>query len=76
MPEGGVCHRQSDLTYLFFSDNTSDQAQAKAMCFDCPVQFECLEYSIENAEKFGIFGGLLPSERKQVIRLRKEPPPS
>lgn len=46
------------------------------MCFDCLVQFECLEYSIESAEKFGIFGGLLPSERKQVIRLRKEPPPS
>jgi len=74
MPEGGVCHRQDDLTHLFFSDNTSEQNEAKAMCFDCAVQFECLEYAIENNEKFGIFGGLLQSERRSIIKLRDRPP--
>lgn len=76
MPEGGVCHRNNDLLALFYSDNTADQVAAKAMCFECSVQFECLEYAIENNEKFGIFGGTLPSERRTIIRLRKEPSPT
>ena len=74
MPEGGVCWKRGS-TDLFFSDNTADQSLAKAMCFECPVQFECLEYAIENNEKFGIFGGLLPSERRIIVRLRKESVP-
>lgn len=73
MPEGGTCWKTRN-TDLFFSDNTTDQTQAKALCFECPVQFECLEYAISNNEKFGIFGGTLPSERRTIIRLRKEAP--
>ena len=69
MPEGGTCHTRSDLTWMFFSDNTSDQSSAKAMCFECSVQLECLEYGME--EKFGIFGGLLPSERRLIIKNRE-----
>jgi len=72
----GVCFRRRRLLPLFFSDNTSEQNQAKRLCFRCPVQLECLEEALELQEKFGIFGGCLPSERAIILRTRKEPPPT
>lgn len=70
----GVCFRRRPLLPLFFSDNTNDQNVAKAMCFRCPVQFECLEGALRRKEKFGIFGGVLPGDRTKILNLRKEAP--
>lgn len=41
-------------------------AQVKAVCSLCPVSAECLAYAINNDEQHGIWGGLLPKERKKV----------
>ena len=57
---------------MFFSDNTADQNAAKRLCFRCPVQFECLEYGM--AERFGIWGGLLPSQRSSLLRIYEQRP--
>jgi len=35
--------------------------EAKRVCRSCEVQAECLEYALENDERFGIWGGC-PSE--------------
>lgn len=69
-PGEGVCYATPSILPLFFSDSTEEQRQAKALCFECPVQIECLEYALRNRERFGIFGGLLPSERKQILKTR------
>ena len=44
--------------------------RAKAICRACSVQSECLEFAIENSEKFGIWGGLSERERRRIKRQR------
>lgn len=53
---------------LFFPDDTArDQiATAKAICGECHMKSECLEYAIAGRMKYGIFGGMTPSERENV----------
>jgi WhiB family redox-sensing transcriptional regulator len=41
---------------------------AKAICAECPVRAECLDYAIRNAEKFGVWGGLSERERRSLRR--------
>ncbi len=52
----------------FFPQKGGSTKEAKRICGVCPVQEECLEYSLENEERFGIWGGMSERERR---RLRK-----
>jgi len=57
---------------LFFPELGHDRdvpKMAKAICADCPVRSECLEYGIH--ERFGIWGGLAIKERRVVLALRR-----
>lgn len=36
---------------------------ARALCDRCPVKNECFSYATEADERWGIWGGTLPSER-------------
>jgi WhiB family transcriptional regulator, redox-sensing transcriptional regulator len=44
---------------------------ARALCSECPVQPQCLTYSLEVAESHGIWGGLNELERKRLLRRRR-----
>lgn len=46
-------------------------ALSKKLCGQCPIQMLCLEYALEAREKHGIWGGLLPTEREEMIRRRR-----
>lgn len=52
---------------LFFSELASKVAKAKAICASCPVASKCLDFALSEDVEFGIFGGLTPSERKELI---------
>lgn len=39
-------------------------SRARAVCRRCPVQTECLRYSLETAQKHGIWGGTDEDERR------------
>jgi hypothetical protein len=39
---------------------------AKAICVQCPVRRECLEYADQNDIREGIYGGMTPVERGKV----------
>jgi hypothetical protein len=44
-------------------------AEAKAICWGgCPVRAECLQWAMENNERYGVWGGYTEQERH---RLRK-----
>lgn len=43
------------------------EGSAKAICHDCPVEDDCLEYAIRIREPHGIWGGRNESERRQMI---------
>ena len=45
----------------FFPEKGGSTREAKRVCRSCEVRAECLEYALENDERFGIWGGL--SER-------------
>ncbi|MDH4144083.1 MAG: WhiB family transcriptional regulator [Acidimicrobiia bacterium] len=53
-------------------ERLSREAQAKAICFECPVQDECLEYALEIREPHGIWGGLNEAERKAILAERDD----
>ncbi len=40
--------------------------EAKRVCVGCEVRSECLEYALENDERFGIWGGLSERERRKL----------
>jgi WhiB family redox-sensing transcriptional regulator len=43
---------------------------AKAICVQCPIKQECLEYALVADEPYGIWGGLTPTERNILKRRR------
>ncbi|MCZ7629108.1 MAG: WhiB family transcriptional regulator [Microthrixaceae bacterium] len=55
---------------LFFPERGASTKEAKAVCQACVVREDCLEYALENSEKFGIWGGLSERERRRLRRAR------
>jgi len=55
---------------LFFPERGASTREAKAVCHGCVVREDCLDYAIDNAEKFGIWGGLSERERRRLRRER------
>lgn len=54
---------------IFFPERGGSSRAARAVCADCEVRLECLEYALNNKEQFGIWGGTSERERR---RLRKD----
>jgi WhiB family redox-sensing transcriptional regulator len=53
---------------LFFpADGRHPATEAKRVCASCPVQPECLAYSLAGEEEFCIWGGLTEKERRQLL---------
>ncbi len=55
---------------LFFPERGASTKEAKGVCRGCVVREDCLEYALENGEKFGIWGGLSERERRRIRRQR------
>ena len=50
----------------FFPEKGGSTREAKKICVGCEVRGECLEYALENDERFGIWGGLSERERRKL----------
>ena len=46
------------------------ERKAKAICAQCPVRAECLDYALSRPEKYGTWGGLNEDERASERRRR------
>lgn len=55
---------------LFFPRRGDDVHQATAVCQSCAVKAECLDYAMDNGERFGIWGGLTGKQRRVLRRER------
>ncbi len=52
----------------FFPEKGGSTRDAKRICTSCEVKGECLEYALQNDERFGIWGGLSERERRRLRR--------
>jgi len=52
-------------------DSPKDYRPARAICRNCPVARECLTEALENDERYGMWGGLTPNERKEINSARR-----
>ncbi len=52
----------------FFPEKGGSTRDAKKICTTCDVRSECLEYALQNDERFGIWGGLSERERRKLKR--------
>lgn len=50
----------------FFPEKGGSTREAKRVCLTCDVRGECLEYALQNDERFGIWGGLSERERRKL----------
>lgn len=55
---------------LFFPERGASTREAKEVCRGCVVRMDCLEYALDSAEKFGIWGGMSERERRRLRRAR------
>lgn len=53
---------------LFFPEKGGSTREAKRVCRACEVRAECLDYALENDERFGIWGGMSERERRRLKR--------
>lgn len=59
----------------WFSSRTEQEARARAVCNDCPVQTVCLSWQLEYEGRLrqvdpGMFGGATPAERRVTLGLK------
>lgn len=53
----------------FFPEKGGSTREAKRICSACSVQQECLQWALQNDERFGIWGGMSERERRRLKRL-------
>lgn len=66
----------ANVLKIFFYDKNEDDddpgtdepvdytQEAIRICFDCPVRRDCLQYALDNEERFGVWGGADESTRR------------
>ena len=59
-------------TSAFFPVSENGGAEAKAICAECPVAEQCLEYAIQTHQPDGVWGGLTAIERHRLVRRRQK----
>jgi hypothetical protein len=64
--EQAVC-ASVDPDLWFPEDATSIFSPVYLMCSTCPVQRECLKYSFDHREEFGVWGGVSESQREKLL---------
>ena len=52
----------------FFPEKGGSTREAKKVCRSFEVQAECLEFALDNDERFGIWGGMSERERRRLKR--------
>ena len=60
--------RISPAARLSYPEKGGSTRDAKRICSSCDVRGECLEYALQNDERFGIWGGLSERERRKLKR--------
>lgn len=70
----GSCRDHDDPeTWFPIGENAAAQAQASeavAVCWQCPVRAECLQFALDTRQDVGVWGGLTEQERRALHKRR------
>lgn len=50
----------------FFPEKNYNSAPARAVCRDCPVRDLCLQWALDNDERWGVWGGMSAKQRRAL----------
>jgi WhiB family transcriptional regulator, redox-sensing transcriptional regulator len=64
--EAALCAQVGDD--FWFPEKGGSTREAKKVCRACEVKSDCLDYALENDERFGIWGGMSERERRRLKR--------
>ena len=53
---------------VFFPISDDEAWRAKEICTACSVRSECLAFSLQNRERYGVWGGVTERERQEMFR--------
>lgn len=75
---GSCTESPANLFYAEYQYNNSQVQEAKSVCLGthpdhpgrCPVLDRCLDYAIQNGERYGVWGGCSERERRRIKRQR------
>ena len=58
----------------FFPERGGSTKQARALCAECRVATECLQYALDDLDAIdnGIWGDTSPRERREIKRTRRK----
>jgi WhiB family redox-sensing transcriptional regulator len=59
----------TEIFYPERGDSASADA-ARRICSLCDVKVQCLEYALDNAERYGIWGGTNERDRRLMFKAR------
>lgn len=64
--------KDSNPKHWFPTDvgNSAAARLAKMICAQCPVSEPCLQYALDNDQRYGIWGGMSEKERRLLGRDR------
>ena len=65
----GLCG-DADQIDLWSSIDKNEKRRARAVCRECPVINDCMEFALTNNIQDGIWGGQSPNGRKRIAAAR------
>jgi WhiB family redox-sensing transcriptional regulator len=57
---------------MFFPEKGANVRVAKGICGSCDVKDECLDYALQNNERFGVWGGKSERQRRAIAKRNAE----
>lgn len=54
----------------WFPEKGGSTRETKAICAGCEIRLACLQWSLDNREQAGTWGGLSETQRKRLLRAR------
>lgn len=52
---------------IFYPDKGGTATDAKKVCRSCDEQDPCLQWALDHDERYGVWGGLSPGQRKKLL---------
>lgn len=69
-----ACHGANPALWYLDRSRGEGFKEARAVCARCPVRAQCLQWALAHNERFGMWGGLSPQERRHLRRFHRPSP--